>query len=91
MKNIIMALVVLGSINAFAEEGKNHPCKEVKTACEAAGFKQGEHKNKKGLWKDCVEPVMNGKSVSGVNVSSNVISACKVKKAEHHAANEKSQ
>ena len=91
MKNLVMALVILGSANAFANMGKDHPCQKVKAACEAAGFKKGDHKDKKGLWKDCVDPVMNGKSVAGVTVSSEDVSACKIKKAEHHAADEKSK
>lgn len=85
MKNLVMALVVLGSVSAFANEGKNHPCKEVKAACEAAGFKKGDHKNNKGLWKDCIDPVMEGKSVAGVTIGSDVIAACKEKHAEKKA------
>jgi hypothetical protein len=86
MKSLVMALVLMGSISAFANEGhggKDHPCQKVKAACEAAGFKKGEHANKKGLWKDCVDPVMEGKSVAGVTVSAADVSACKIKKEEH--------
>ncbi|UYL08100.1 hypothetical protein B9G69_013700 [Bdellovibrio sp. SKB1291214] len=85
MKSLVMALVLMGSVSAFANDGhggKDHPCAKVKAACEAAGFKQGAHKDKKGLWKDCVDPVMEGKSVAGVTVATSDIEACKMKKEE---------
>ncbi|MDG0816644.1 hypothetical protein [Bdellovibrio svalbardensis] len=82
MKSLIAAMIVFGSVNAFAQKGE-HPCKEIKSACESAGFVKGEHKEKKGLYKDCMQPVMAGQSVAGVNVSADVVSACKAKKAEH--------
>ncbi len=93
MKSLVMALVLMGSVSAFAggqgnggghdHGAKNHPCQKVKAACEAAGFKQGGHAEQKGLWKDCVDPVMEGKSVAGVTVSADDISACKIKKETH--------
>ena len=72
------------SMTARAEEkiGPNHPCKAIKEACEAAGFKLGDHKDKKGLWKDCIEPIKNGQTVAGVTVPATEIEACKAKKAE---------
>lgn len=88
MKSLVMTLVLMSSVSAFANEshgghgGKDHPCAKIKAACESAGFKQGDHKDKKGLWKDCVDPVMEGKSVAGVSVAASDIDACKIKKAD---------
>lgn len=84
MKSLIAAVIVLGSVSAFAQKD-NHPCKDVKAACESAGFIKGDHKDKKGLYKDCMQPIMNGQSVPGVNVGADVVAACKAKKAEHQA------
>jgi hypothetical protein len=88
MKNLVMSLIVLSSVQAFADHHEeNHPCKEIKAACEAAGYKKGDHKETgKGLWKDCVQPLAEGKSVAGVSVSADKIAACKAKKEEHKAA-----
>ena len=82
MKSLIAAMIVMGSVSAFAQKGE-HPCQQIKAACESAGFVKGEHKEKKGLYKDCMQPVMAGQSVAGVNVGADVVSSCKAKKAEH--------
>jgi hypothetical protein len=89
MKTLLLTLIVLGSGSSFAQStgtapaGKTHPCQQVKSACESAGFVKGDHKDKKGLYKDCMQPLMAGQSVAGVSVGADVISACKAKKAEH--------
>lgn len=85
---LTLSLVSLLSFNLFAEDTKNHPCQKIKSACEAAGFKKGDHKDKKGLFLDCMNPLLEGQSVAGVTVNSEDISACKVKKAEHKAKKE---
>ena len=59
------------------------PCQAIKAACEAAGFVKGGHKDAKGLWKDCIGPLMDGKSVAGVSVGADQVEACKKRRAEH--------
>lgn len=86
MKSLITALVLLGSVSAFAGHEDSKPCKEIKEACESAGFKIGDHKDKKGLMKDCMHPIMSGQSVAGVTVSADVIAACKAKKEAHQSS-----
>ena len=86
MKSLIGMMVVLGSLNAFAQGGMEaHPCKEIKAKCEAAGFKVGDHKDKKGLYKDCMQPIMSGQTVAGVSVTAEEINSCKTKHAEQKA------
>lgn len=61
------------------------PCKKIIEACTAAGFVKGGHKPKKGenkgLWKDCVQQIVSGQTVTGVSVEPSVIEACKIKRA----------
>ncbi|HEX7672574.1 MAG TPA: hypothetical protein VF412_00315 [Bdellovibrio sp.] len=85
MKSLIATMIVLGSVSAFAQGAPkgDHPCKQILSACESAGFVKGEHKEKKGLYKDCMQPVLAGQSVAGVTVGSDVIAACNAKKAAH--------
>lgn len=84
MKSLITAMVLLGSVSAFAGHEDSKPCKEIKMACESAGFKKGDHKDKKGLYKDCFQPIMSGQTVAGVTVGTDVVSACKEKKVAHN-------
>lgn len=61
------------------------PCKEIATACRNAGFIKGDWKKGDGLWRDCVDPIMQGKaSAPGATkplpqVDAGLISACKAK------------
>lgn len=69
-----------------AEPGKGHPCHAIHKLCKAAGFKGGHHKTDgKGMWVDCVQPLIEGKPVAGVTTppSDADIQACKAHKAEH--------
>ncbi len=88
MKQVMILALSLALGFAAHAEGEhgdgNHPCKEIKSACEAAGFVKGGHKEKKGLHMDCMKKIMNGESVEGVSVDSAKVSACKEKKEKRH-------
>lgn len=56
---------------------QSHPCKSIVAACTAAGFEKGQYKEGKGLFKDCVQVIKNGGTVSGVTVSADDVAACK--------------
>jgi hypothetical protein len=77
--NIAMLAVLLPLAPVFAAD---HPCKEIRTACSAAGFAKGNH-NGKSLGKDCVKPIRAGQTVAGVTIDPSVVQACNVKKAKH--------
>ncbi|WP_413584114.1 hypothetical protein [Bdellovibrio sp. HCB274] len=89
MKLLISTLLFFISSISFATPGgygagqghggKTGPCQKVKTACETAGFVGGDRNAPKKLWKDCVDPLMAGKSVKGVSVSAADVEACKMK------------
>ena len=68
-----------------AQGGKKMgPCKQIIAACEAAGFEKGMHKKDgKGLYKDCMDPILAGTAVSGVTVDPATVSACQEVKAKH--------
>lgn len=85
MKSVIVALIVFGSLNAFAEidnEKKDGPCHKVIEACKSAGYYKGGQKEKKGLYRDCWDNLVVGKTVKGVTVSPELLSACKTKWAQ---------
>lgn len=84
MKRFITVLVLLSTVSVFAHGNESKPCQQIKSACEAAGFKKGDHKEKKGLYLDCLDPILAGQSVAGVSVGSDVVTACKEKKLAHN-------
>lgn len=88
-KFFTLASIFLLSFSLHAEDLKKYPCKKIKEACETAGFKKGDHKkDNKGLYIDCMKPLMAGQTVAGVTVSTDDVSACKDKQAKHKAKKE---
>jgi hypothetical protein len=61
------------------------PCQKIADACRSAGFIKGDWKKGDGLWRDCVDPIMQGQTtVPGATkplptVDASLISACKAK------------
>ena len=80
---MMLVLAALISTPSFAKDNSKAPCKQIVQACEAGGYTKGGHKNQngKGLWKDCVRPLKEGKTVANVNVDPTVVQACVAKKA----------
>ena len=82
-------LAVAGSLwAADAPAGKPAgSCKQIMQACEQAGYEKGMHKKDgKGLYKDCMDPILAGQSVNGVTVDPSVVSDCQAKRAKRKAA-----
>jgi hypothetical protein len=81
MKKMLIIAASLLTFNlcsvSFADDA--HPCKNLETACKAAGFYKGGSGSGKGLYKDCVEAVANGKTIEGINVAKEDIASCKTK------------
>ena len=91
MKTALLTLLVLTLAipAAFAEvttaangESKDHPCVKIQQACNAAGFAKGGAKERKGLFANCVKPILDGQDVPGVTVDAATIQACQNIKAK---------
>ena len=58
-------------------------CGQIKSACVNAGFVQGGLKSGTGLWKDCIEPILQGKtqprkaSKGLPQIDPQIVAACK--------------
>jgi len=85
-KILALALVVLAAHGlAQTAPEKEGPCKEIKEACQRAGFVQGEAKEGYGLWVDCIDPLMRGTAQPAKAkkplpaVGADLINACKAK------------
>lgn len=74
--------------NPVANKGAEQPCKQIERACTAAGFVRGEAQEGKGLFMNCMNPILKGQSVAGVTVDPGVVAACKQRMANrrrHHS------
>jgi len=67
-----------------AEEGLNAaPCKQVESACRSAGFHEHGEPEGKGLWVQCVTPLLEGHPASKgtklplPKVDDKVLAACR--------------
>ena len=66
-----------------AKEKTPNACREVEGACRQAGFVDKGSREGKGLWSECIEPIMQGRpQAKGAKlplpkVSAEVVSACK--------------
>jgi len=62
----------------------NGPCKQIIQACQQAGFEKGEHKTDgKGVYKDCLTPILAGQTVAGVTIDPSVVTSCQEMRAKH--------
>ncbi len=56
---------------------RHHSCMKIASACEEAGYRLSKHMPGKKIWKDCVTPILKGKTISGVTVNASDVKACK--------------
>ena len=79
---------LVGSALSFAQTpagGGTGPCEQIVQTCEKAGFVKGEAKEGKGLWVDCIKPIMQGKPAPQKSVmplptvDPNLVAQCKAK------------
>jgi len=91
VKRVLTLCLAIVAVNGFAQTPppeKEGPCKEIKEACQKAGFVYGEAKLGYGLWVDCIDPIMRGVAQPSTAkkplpaVSADLIKACKAKHPE---------
>ena len=74
-----------------AKKVPKHSCKKVTKICIAAGYTKGKHKDDhKSLKKDCLAPLMEGKSVQGVTITPEEVENCKIETAKIKKAGKRS-
>lgn len=84
---LVVALAAVGGV-AFAQAPAPEPplaksCQAIIKACEAAGYHHGGHKEQKGLWKDCVAPILDGRAIPGVTASPDDVKDCAAHRPPH--------
>jgi hypothetical protein len=76
-------IMMIGFATATQAEVTDHPCAKIRKACTDAGFAKGEAKEGKGLYKNCMKPLLEGKTVEGVKETfdAGTLQACHAKQA----------
>src|SRR6476469_5841867 len=75
---ILMAILAAQQVFA-AESASDRSCSTIADACLAAGFVKTESTTK-GIWHDCMRPVILGKTVTGVSINATVVKSCRADK-----------
>ena len=79
----LSGLVVVAIVGpATGASGDDSACRRIEDACKGAGFAKGKHTDGKGLSLDCVKPIVNGQTVSGVTVDAATVKDCRAERAE---------
>jgi hypothetical protein len=80
----VLAAALAGPLYAqAAKPDANDPCAQIESACKSAGFHEGGSKEGKGLWSECIDPVMKGhpaaKGAKLPGIDDKVVAACRAK------------
>ncbi len=84
---ISLLLALLMTQSSFADEDKMSPanakegnemkpCAMIAKACAKAGFER-KGADGKSFWKDCMQPLLMGKTVAGVELDKKQVKACR--------------
>src|SRR5258706_5744971 len=80
VRTTLMLMAMLAAQQVFAAgSGSDQSCSSIADACLAAGFVKTESTTK-GIWHDCMRPVILGKTVSGVSINAAVVKSCRADK-----------
>ena len=79
---VIIMFLSFVTLNSLASDKQRQtPCRNIVKACKAAGFSNGK-KTKGNVYRDCVEKIIKGETIEGVQVEKSDIEACLNKKKQ---------
>lgn len=78
MKYLLLTISLLVSFSVFSTAQAARPCQPIVKACILAGVIQSSA-SRQVMFENCVKPIISGNSLSGVQVDSSVINACKAR------------
>ncbi len=77
-KMITVFLMMCVAASAYAVGSKKTGCKKMEEVCKSAGYtKHGTKNDHKSMRQDCMEPLLEGTLIEGVNVDAADLDACK--------------
>ena len=79
----LLLVIAFTAISVHAEDDggelREGPCNKIREACKTY-VKSGNEK--KSLYRDCIQPVLNDEKIEGLKIEESVVKACRAKKAE---------
>jgi len=81
---LLAGMVIAQPIFADDMSSGSKPCKSIVKACLDAGYKRSAGEGKY-FWKDCMEPILLGKTVAKVSVDTAAVKACRADKIKELA------
>ena len=77
---VVSLIALVGSLGWADPTPQPDACKQLKDACAKMGFQMdGKARKGKRLYKDCIQAIMDGKTVNGVTVDPQVVQACRLR------------
>ena len=79
---VLLALFIAQPAFADMDMSDDPACATIAKSCQDAGY-TGHGTEAKQFWKDCMKPLVMGKTVDGVTVDPKDASACRAAKIKH--------
>lgn len=75
-----VSVQVQAANNMTSHQAGRDACISIASACENAGYRLSKKMSGKNIWKDCLKPILNGKTISGVTADPTDVKNCKMHK-----------
>lgn len=77
----VLVIIAVGAFIFLQPEPS--PCRQIRAACEAQGFKRGRTPaERRAFQESCVRPLMEGQPVGNAKVQKDVVAACKERQSK---------
>lgn len=74
---LLVVMLIAQPVFAYEDMSSNDkPCMAIVKACLDAGYTRDGSEGKE-FWKDCMEPLIMGKKVTGITVDAKDVKACR--------------
>tara|TARA_R110000868_G_scaffold48766_1_gene157900 strand:- start:1124 stop:1426 length:303 start_codon:yes stop_codon:yes gene_type:complete len=78
ISTVIITIIAVVSMQQVLADSVNN-CDKIAEICLSSGYVKHDSANK-GIWKDCMKPVLLGKTVESVTLDPAIVKACRSQK-----------
>lgn len=85
---IVTALVIIAVGTFIFLQPEPGPCRQIRAACEAQGFKRGRTPaERRAFQENCFRPLLEGQPVRDAKIDQDVVAACKERQSKRRGRN----